>query len=603
MRPAQAMLGTLAFLVSAFVTLPPASVAGGGGGGGGNDCDVHRCAMEAAVSAVCTPTAHKPFVKCVAKLAKQAGMQGVCRKSMIHCAVKSTAGRPGSVACITKKGRCKIVKSDDDCTSKGGTVGDGDSCCTPCPNMVQCCLSSSATGAFVGDTCQVLTADQCDTLGGDDAGPGTCDPNPCEVTGTTTTTTPGGSSTTTTATTLPGTVQCCVPSSGTAAFITSKHAVRTCEVVTPEECASRNGDNVGPGSCTPDPCASTTTTTVVGGTTTTIVGGTTTTTVVGGTTTTTIPGGGGCCPAGRISTTTAEGTLVVGTLTAFPFPAGVKTTLDVDAGDATCKHNVIIPANGFSVPIFCIPALNFTSQVTPLGCESGGAFGNGVLWDAAATGADADVSTVGDTSDGTCNPAGQPCSIASGGASNNTLGDIDTTVGDGNPDPAGVQAAVAIPVDSLTWSAADASCPDADGTFNDGVDTQISRFQFILRPTTATANAAFVDKNGDGCSRGTGTAGPNSTRVCANDHSKPCGSAADCPGSTCGAGAMQGSPPAGPCCVAGQNETLVATGIAFSGGSPLFDLIFSNLSPTSVDSCAGTPGADTCTLSTDPCKQ
>jgi hypothetical protein len=254
------------------------------------------------------------------------------------------------------------------------------------------------------------------------------------------------------------------------------------------------------------------------------------------------------------------------------------------------------------VPIFCIPALNFTSQVTPLGCESGGGFGNGVLWDANSTTADADVSSVGDTSDGVCNPAGSPCNIAAGGASNNTLGDIDTAVGNGVADPAGVQAAVAIPVDSLTWSAADASCPDGDGQFNDGVDTQISRFQFILRPTTATANASYVDKNGDMCSRGNGTAGPNSTRTCADNHANPCGAAADCPGSTCGFGAMQGSPPAGPCCVVGQTETLVATGIAFSGGAPLFDLIFANKSPTSVTGCDAPVAGGACTLSTDACK-
>src|SRR5262249_10076332 len=152
-----------------------------------------------------------------------------------------------------------------------------------------------------------------------------------------------------------------------------------------------------------------------------------------------------------------------------------------------------------------------------------------------------------------------------------------------------------VPVHSLTWSAADASCPDSDGTYNSGVDTNISEFDFILRPTTATTNASYVDKNGDLCSRGAGTSGPNNTRSCSNDHSKPCGASADCvsPG-TCGpapnaaptnAGALQGSPPAGPCCVAGQTETIVATGIAFSGGSPLFDLIFANSSPTTVDSC------------------
>ena len=303
---------------------------------------------------------------------------------------------------------------------------------------------------------------------------------------------------------------------------------------------------------------------------------------------------------------------MVGTLTAFPFPPGVVTTIDIGTGDACCKHDAIIPAGGYNVPIFCITALNFTSQVTSNGCALGTGDGNGTLWDGNSTCADADVRTVGDTSDGTCNPAGQACGTVVGGASNNTLGNIDTTIGANGVDPVGVQSVLAVPVHSRTWSAADASCPDADGQYNPGPDTLVSDFDFILRPTTATANASFVDQNADLCSRGAGTSGPNNTRHCSGDFSRPCGAASDCVSpQTCvpapnaaptDSGALQGTPPAGPCCVVGQAQTVVATGIAFSGGSPLFDLIFANSSPANVTSCDPVVPGGSCTLSTNNCQ-
>jgi hypothetical protein len=317
------------------------------------------------------------------------------------------------------------------------------------------------------------------------------------------------------------------------------------------------------------------------------------------TTTTTNPG---CCPATRLSATTGYGRLVLGTLTAFPFPSGISITLDVGGGDAGCKHDVVVLANGFSPTIFCLPATGFTMSVTPVGCESGNGFGDGSFWDGTSTTADADVTTVGDTSDGVCNPAGQPCNITAGGASNNSLGDIDVTIGDGVVDPAGVQVALAIPVEMLAWSAANASCPDSDGMYNPGTDTEIWQFRAILRPTTASANASFVDKNADSCSRGTSTAGPNATRTCANDHSLPCGTNSDCPGSSCGFGAILGSPAAGPCCTAGQSLTLAATGIAFSGGSPLFDLLFASTMPVTVDACAAPVPGGSCVVTTNACQ-
>jgi hypothetical protein len=320
-----------------------------------------------------------------------------------------------------------------------------------------------------------------------------------------------------------------------------------------------------------------------------------------------------CAPT-RIVTSTDAGRLVVDSLNAFPFPAGVMTTIDAGAADGACRHPAIVPGGGFDVPTFCIQGLGYTSDVFPLGCAEGTALGNGGVWDAASQCADADIFRQGDTSDGTCNLPGQPCNSCFGaepgrpectgtpGAAANTLGDIDATRGDGSCDPPGVHTQLDIPVRSLTWSDNDGTpdCPDEDGVF-DGMDQIITDFNFILSPTTAQTRAEFVDKNGDGCSFAGG--GPASTRVCSNDPSLPCAFANDCVGeATCGAGTLAGVPATGPCCTVGQTSLVVATGNAFSGAGPLFDLIFMNRSPTIIQACEPPGALESCTLTTDACR-
>jgi hypothetical protein len=341
--------------------------------------------------------------------------------------------------------------------------------------------------------------------------------------------------------------------------------------------------------CTPNPCETTTTSTVA------------TTTTTSSTTTTTLA----CCGPARIETTSDPGSLVVGTFAAFPFPLGFVTQVDAGAADATCKHSVTIPAGGYTVPVFCIPALQYSSQVVSRGCESGTADGQGSVWDATSPSPTPNVTHVGDSSDGTCNPAGQPCNVGVGGAGNNTLGDINTTRG-GPPAVASgsVQTQYDIPVVSTTWSNQDFDgCPDPDGMF-DGADTLVSQFSFILSLTTGTTSANFTDLNADSCSLPSGSAGPLTTRVCSNDASRPCAVNADCqvpPGGTCINGTLTGIPAPGPCCVVGQTTTVVGSGVAFSGGSPLFDLLFANRIPATITAC-GVPAADTCTLTTDACQ-
>jgi hypothetical protein len=310
-----------------------------------------------------------------------------------------------------------------------------------------------------------------------------------------------------------------------------------------------------------------------------------------------------CCPASRIVTTSSPGTLAVSTLPAFPFPAGVLTTIDVGEADPACRHDAVVPAGGFSVPVFCIPALGFTSSVTPTGCEAGGATGRGTIWDAAAPAATPDVVRVGDTSDpstNACGTLGAGCNAGGGGAGADTNGNVDTVRGGPASTVAGVHTQLDIPVVSLTWNDVDGNCPDDDSTFNPGTDTLVSQFDFILSPTTGRSQASFTDLNGDSCSFAGN--GPLNTRTCSNDPARACGANSDCPGGTCQlGGSVTGSPATGPCCQTGQATTVVATGLAFSGGSPLFDLTFTNVTPSSITSCEAAGAPQACTLTTNAC--
>ncbi len=125
----------------------------------------------------------------------------------------------------------------------------------------------------------------------------------------------------------------------------------------------------------------------------------------------------GDCPGG--GTCLSDGTLGVSTLPPFTFPLGVVTTIDAGPPDADCKHDAIVPFAGFFVPIFTIPPLNFCSKVEPQGCESGGTFGSGTVWDAAAPGATvtANITHSGDTRDGLCDPTTAPCDTLAGSCS------------------------------------------------------------------------------------------------------------------------------------------------------------------------------------------
>jgi hypothetical protein len=311
-----------------------------------------------------------------------------------------------------------------------------------------------------------------------------------------------------------------------------------------------------------------------------------------------------CCGATRIELTSTPGILALGTLPPFPFPAGVVTRIDSGAPDVDCEHGTVVPPGGFTAPVFCVPALGFTSELVATGCESGSGHGAGMVWDSVATCPDADVSQVGDTSDpssNACGTLGTGCVTAPGGAGTDSAANVDTTRGDGACDAPGVGIQVEIPALSRTWNDADGNCPDDDGAFDPGTDILVTQFSFVLRSTTASSNADFTDLNADGCSFA--GHGPDHTKRCSDDPSRPCQVNSQCTSpATCGHGPLVGDPAIGPCCQVGQTTTLVATGFAFTGGSPLYDVVFAAQLPNSVTVC-GVAASNACTPTTDPCLQ
>ena len=180
-----------------------------------------------------TATSHSDYVDCVDEVADAAVEEGSlreeCEEAVVTCAAQSTCGLPGFVTCCrtNRHGEttCSIKSDAADCEApRRGTafVGSTPSCCDACgapgsttttatfpptttsggattttttPGQTQCCVQSSATGAF--DTCVLLTPADCSAQGGQDAGPGSCSPNPCPPGGATTTTAPAETTTTT----------------------------------------------------------------------------------------------------------------------------------------------------------------------------------------------------------------------------------------------------------------------------------------------------------------------------------------------------------------------------------------------------------------------
>ncbi len=212
-------------------------------------------------------TNHGKYVNCVAMVAEEAVAEGElreeCQDTVVSCAEQSTSGFEGAVACCrtdaTGNTTCSIKRTAAACKAPSGGsafVGSTPSCCDACgapgstttttatfpptttrpgattttttPGQTQCCVQSSAGGAF--DTCTLLTPAQCSAQGGQDVGPGSCSPKPCPpgVPIPTTTTAPAETTTTeavTTTTELPTTTTT-APGSPSGAFLDRPEALR-----------------------------------------------------------------------------------------------------------------------------------------------------------------------------------------------------------------------------------------------------------------------------------------------------------------------------------------------------------------------------------------
>ena len=279
----------------------------------------------------------------------------------------------------------------------------------------------------------------------------------------------------------------------------------------------------------------------------------------------------------RAEATSGMGIVEVGTLPGFPVPGNAHVVVELGAAGPGFQMG-IVPAGGFSVPAFCIPSLGFTSRVIARGCESGGADGAVITWgwDTTSPVPAGKVTHIGDTTDpggNTCGTLGTGCTTGAGGAGADTRGNVDT-VNASVPFPLrGGNIQLDVPVHAITWADAEGACPDLDGAYDPGTDTPVSAFDTILSPTTGETSATFSDLNGDSCAKaGAGPISKSATGV-----------------------------PTDGFCEVGQTLTMATTGIAFTGGAPMYDITYKAITLATVTDCGVPSYGQTCTLTTDPC--
>jgi plastocyanin len=105
-----------------------------------------------------TASGHKPYVQCVARIARAAAMSGSlprqCKAAVVRCARKSTCGAPGFVTCCrttaTGSTKCSVKSSQATCTApRGGSA---------CVGAVPSCCDSCSAGGCVGATTTTITS-------------------------------------------------------------------------------------------------------------------------------------------------------------------------------------------------------------------------------------------------------------------------------------------------------------------------------------------------------------------------------------------------------------------------------------------------------------
>jgi hypothetical protein len=261
--------------------------------------------------------------------------------------------------------------------------------------------------------------------------------------------------------------------------------------------------------------------------------------------------------------------LGVATFAPFAIPA-VSTTFTVTGPDAKCVHTATIPCvgssdpcpgtpklgagfpccttPGFSVGTFFISALGFCSRVDQIAC------GDGIVDTSVPMLGDNDVAKAADTTtpnNANCTYDGTEVHPACVPGTEDKLGTIATTIGDGTFDTAGTHSRFSIPQRSVTWAEGGTPAPCNPASLYDETDALITSFELKLVTTTASSTAAYVESPDDA------------------DTVDFCGF---------GPGAFSGVAVGAPD-LPGAGSLTVAVGAALSGGPPTLDLLFSAVTP------------------------
>lgn len=149
-----------------------------------------RCDSAAALAArqavdtscSCGAGSHGDFASCavrvVADLIRHGALAPSCATPLRRCAVHSTCGRPGRVACCRTTPRhasvCKITTAAR-CAAQGGCAGAGTSCCETC-GLDGCASAPSTTIASTSTTTTTTTRSTTTTLDPDHCGNGIIEP-------------------------------------------------------------------------------------------------------------------------------------------------------------------------------------------------------------------------------------------------------------------------------------------------------------------------------------------------------------------------------------------------------------------------------------------
>ncbi len=144
-----------------------------------------RAQVEADCDCTGSPS-HGAYVRCATQIARERASADLlparCKGAVIRCAVRSTCGRPGLVACcVTRPGgtKCKRTEGAASCAAQGGAPSPCPSCCDACGGCVTTTTTttlppceSASTPACAG-ACPA--GNDCADIGGNCA----CAPNGC----------------------------------------------------------------------------------------------------------------------------------------------------------------------------------------------------------------------------------------------------------------------------------------------------------------------------------------------------------------------------------------------------------------------------------------